>query len=148
MSNSVWTSLNEQLKGSRLPLLTLRLSFVGSSHRVSFRNVTCHTGWPVRRKWKLKQCKQTRIVCTGRVHSSSRLFEAVRLHQLLEGGSRLFVVRTFCCLLLAQLSLLLFLFLSSCSSLYHFFSVSAVYFRFHSISAPLFSLSLSAISLS
>jgi len=88
------------------------MPFLGSSHRVSFRVVSCHAGSPVRSKLKLKQCKQARMRYTAGVQSLAQLFEAVSLHQLLVGGSRYFVVRTFLCLLFAQLCFSFFLFLS------------------------------------
>lgn len=115
-------------EGTHSPV-SLWMSFLGSSHRVSFRVVSCHAGSLVRSKWKLKQCKQARMRYTAGVQSLAQLFEAVGLHQLLVGGSRYFVVRAFVCLLFAQLFFLFFLFISLLPFI-SFVSVSTLYFHF------------------
>jgi len=97
-----WNARSRHRKAPTPPV-SLWMPFLGSSHRVSFRVVSCHAGSPVRSKLKLKQCKQARMRYTAGVQSLAQLFEAVSLHQLLVGGSRYFVVRTFVCLLFAQL---------------------------------------------
>lgn len=59
---------------------SLWMPFLGSSHRVSFRVVSCHAGSPVRSKWKLKQYKQARMRYTAGDQSLAQLYEAVSLH--------------------------------------------------------------------